>query len=202
MTDTAPPSFYDRLVRQYQSVHGRAPTQAELATLAGIHQTSVSDWKKGSVPRAEVVARLAQALDVGSDWLLQGYASDRLPERRRAQYDLSGEAFYARLLEALRAAGIPATQSAIAEMLGVGQSAVSHWATGKSFPSLELLVKLARATRVSIDWLVTGRHGESPPADPEAAELLGIFRGLRAEQRAWLLQAARLAEQGAARPGR
>jgi transcriptional regulator with XRE-family HTH domain len=196
VTDTAPSSFYDRLVRQYQSVHGHPPTQADLAAIAGIHQTSVSDWKKGSVPRADVVARLAQALGVGSDWLLQGYASDRLPERRRAQYDLSGEAFYARLLEALRAAGIPATQAAIAEMLGVGQSAVSHLATGKSFPSLELLVKLARATRVSVDWLVTGRHGESPPADAAAAELLRIFRSLGAGQREWLLQAARLAEHG------
>lgn len=201
MPEHAAAAFYERVVRQYQSVHGRAPTQAELAALAGIHQTSVSDWKKGAVPRAEVVARLAAALEVSADWLLEGYAAERLPERARSRPEPSAEAFYERLVAALHAAGRPATQAAIAELLGIGQSAVSHWATGKAFPSLELLVRLSRTARVSIDWLVTGRHGESPPADPEAAELLGIFRGLRAERRAWLLQAARLAARGAA-PGR
>lgn len=194
MSDAEPSPFYARLVRQYHSVHGRAPTQADLAGLAGIHQTSVSDWKKGAVPRGEVVARLARALEVSADWLLEGYAAAPPADRRHAEREPSSEAFYARLVEALRAAGRPATQAAIAELLGVGQSAVSHWATGKSYPSLDLIVLLARAARVSIDWLVTGRHGEAPPADREAAELLRILRQLPADRREWLLQAARLAE--------
>lgn len=200
MTDAASPPFYSRVVRQYESIHGRAPTQGELAALAGIHQTSVSDWKKGALPRAEIVARLAGALDVSADWLLEGTAPERLPERRTPQKELAGDAFYARLVAALAAAGVPNTQSAIAEFLGIGQSAVSHWATGKSLPSLDLLVKLSRAARVSIDWLVTGRHGESPPADREAAELLRIWSHLRADRRAWLLQAARFATGSGAKP--
>lgn len=200
MPDAEPAPFYARVVRQFQSVHGRAPTQADLATLAGIHQTSVSDWKKGAVPRGEVVARLARALEVSADWLLEGYATKAPAERRHAEREPSSEAFYARLVDALRATGRPATQAAIAELLGVGQSAVSHWATGKSFPSLDLIVRLARTARVSIDWLLTGRHGEGPPADPEAAELLRIHRGLSAERRAWLMEAARLAETGTRKP--
>jgi transcriptional regulator with XRE-family HTH domain len=193
VSDAEPAPFYARVVRQYHSVHGRSPTQADLAELAGIHQTSVSDWKKGAVPRGEVVARLARALDVSADWLLEGYATAPLPERTHAEREPSSGAFYARLVEALRAAGRPSTQASIAELLGVGQSAVSHWATGKSYPSLDLIVRLARTARVSIDWLVTGRHGEAPPADAGAAELLRIHRQLPAERREWLMQAARLA---------
>ena len=48
-------------------------TQSQLAEAAGIHYTQVGRYeKKGAVPAADVLARLADALGVSSDYLMNG----------------------------------------------------------------------------------------------------------------------------------
>ena len=74
----------------------------------------------------------------------------------RSMHNLSGAAFYARLMESLTDAGLPTTQVQIADMAGVQQPAVSKWKSDESFPEYEAALRLAQRARVSVSWLWLG----------------------------------------------
>lgn len=100
--------------------------------------------------------------------------------------------------------------TAVARVLNVSQPAVSNWRTRNS-PAREHLRTIAQLTGASVEWLETGRGGAwvaqesgaagaplSQPeavlfADPDLAELVRVFRTLRADGRAFVMQAARYA---------
>jgi transcriptional regulator with XRE-family HTH domain len=52
-------------------------SQTELANLVGIHYTQIGRYEnKGSQPSADVLAKLANALEVSSDFLMNGTSDD------------------------------------------------------------------------------------------------------------------------------
>lgn len=53
-------------------------------------------------------------------------------------------------------------QSKLAAKIGQPRSRVSEWVHGKRVPSLEDVIRLAGALRVSMDWLVTGAESATP----------------------------------------
>ena len=97
-----------------------------------------------------------------------------------------------RIRRARRKAGL--SQAALAALVKVRRSAVSNWESAKDvLPSMQNLVAIAQACRVSIEWLGTGRGGmtsdpealaDIPTADAELVdaheerELLAAFRNL------------------------
>ena len=97
-----------------------------------------------------------------------------------------------RIRRARRKAGL--SQAALADLVKVRRSAVSNWESAKAvLPSMQNLVAIAQACRVSIEWLGTGRGGmtsdpealaDIPTADAELVdaheerELLAAFRNL------------------------
>ena len=97
-----------------------------------------------------------------------------------------------RIRRARRKAGL--SQAALADIVKVRRSAVSNWESAKDvLPSMQNLVAIAQACRVSIEWLGTGRGGmtsdpealaDIPTADAELVdaheerELLAAFRNL------------------------
>ena len=54
------------------------------------------------------------------------------------------------------------TLEVVAAQIGTTKQSMSHWELGRSEPSFEMLVRLARHYRVSIDWLVGGET-RAPP---------------------------------------
>ena len=63
-------------------------SQTELANLVGIHYTQVGRYEnKGSQPSAEVLAKLANALGVSSDFLTNG-STDELAENTLSDKEL------------------------------------------------------------------------------------------------------------------
>ena len=63
-----------------------------------------------------------------------------------------------RIRRARRKAGL--SQAALADLVKVRRSAVSNWESAKDvLPSMQNLVAIAQACRVSIEWLGTGRGG-------------------------------------------
>lgn len=59
--------------RLVQARSQRGQSQMELATSSGVAAAQISRYESGrSKPRTEVVARLAKALDVSFEWLLNG----------------------------------------------------------------------------------------------------------------------------------
>ena len=70
-----------------------------------------------------------------------------------------------RIRRARRKAGY--SQAALAERIKVRRSAVSNWESASEVqPSMTNLIAIARACKVSLEWLGTGRGGISP--DPDA----------------------------------
>lgn len=86
----------------------------------------------------------------------------------------TGQEFYARLIEALRDADLPITQTSIAEFLDIHQSAISKWKSGESFPEMENAIKLAQRARVSLPWLLlgVGSKKQEENMDDQTVELL------------------------------
>ena len=84
-----------------------------------------------------------------------------------------------RMREARRARRI--TQAALAERLGVKQSTVAGWETGKSNPSVQQLKDVALLFRVSVDSLL-GIASEEPARScdmtPVEREVLDGYRAL------------------------
>jgi len=56
----------------------------------------------------------------------------------------------------------------LARAVGVSDNAIYKWVSGRGQPSMISLVNLARAARVSIEWLATGQ--EAPKGEAPAAE--------------------------------
>lgn len=66
------------------------------------------------------------------------------------------------------------TQAQFAERLGTTQASISRYLNGRH-PDRETLIKIARCTGVSLDWLLTGEgkraaEKETPKSDPELME--------------------------------
>lgn len=69
-----------------------------------------------------------------------------------------------RVRRARRRAGL--SQAGLAELVNVQRSAVSNWESANgALPSMHNLLAVAKACRVSLEWLGTGRGAISPTAD-------------------------------------
>jgi transcriptional regulator with XRE-family HTH domain len=52
--------------------------------------------------------------------------------------------------------GFKLKQTDFAKILGIGQTQLSKYERGKSAPTPEILLKLKRFSKKSIDWILTG----------------------------------------------
>lgn len=103
------------------------------------------------------------------------------------------------------------TQSQIAQLLGVNQTAVGKYERGELEPNIETLKKLADFFECSIDYL-TGRADDlgvisinSTPSlnpSPSARELLTLFEGLPQEYKAQVLEYVRYFAERTSNQGR
>lgn len=71
-------TFYDRY-EQLCSEHGMRPQTPEMLEISGVTSGSVSGWKKGALPKAEALCRLAAHFHVTTDYLL-GLSEVRNPQ--------------------------------------------------------------------------------------------------------------------------
>jgi len=70
------------------------------------------------------------------------------------------------------------TQAQLADALGLGQSAIAYWETGTNVPRAAMVLPLARALSVSVEWLST-----AIAADAEATPMHRPPKQLRRGQR-------------------
>ena len=68
------------------------------------------------------------------------------------------------------------SQSKLGEMVGIHYTQVGRYEKGESFPSMEILRKLADALEVSTDYLMEGSSGEVALAHIHDRELLHQFK--------------------------
>lgn len=144
-----PNKFGDRLKK---AIKEAGLTQKELSEILRIHQETITNYVKGTIPRADILLKIAEILNVSPAWLLNG--KERATEVTHRDPD-----FGARLAEALAARGITVEQAASA--LEVRQEKVEGILAGE-IPNAKTLLKLARLAGVSMEWLLSG-EGAGPP---------------------------------------
>lgn len=98
--------------------------------------------------------------------------------------------FWKRLVQCWAARNLPTTQNGIAKKLDMSQGSVRRWFLGEGFPETDTLIQIARLGRVSIDWLLTGKHHPSG-VDKDLDDLLEIWEYLDGTAREHVLRAAR-----------
>lgn len=99
-------------------------------------------------------------------------------------------AFWKRLVAAWAARNLPTTQNGIAKRLNMSQGSVRRWFAGEGFPETDTLIKIASLGRVSIDWLLTGKHHASG-VDKDLDDLLDIWDHLDGQAREHVVRSAR-----------
>ncbi|MEY8320331.1 hypothetical protein AAK894_04520 [Lachnospiraceae bacterium 46-61] len=62
-------TFFQRY-EQLCAEKGTKPQNAEMIKIAGVSSGAISGWKKGSLPKGDVLCRLAKFFDVTTDYLL------------------------------------------------------------------------------------------------------------------------------------
>ncbi len=68
-------------MRLEQTIKARKMTQKEVAARSGVTEAAMSHYIKGDrTPRSTVLARIAQALNTTSDYLMEGVPQDYIKE--------------------------------------------------------------------------------------------------------------------------
>ncbi|MGQ5735507.1 XRE family transcriptional regulator [Serratia sp. IR-2025] len=62
------------------------------------------------------------------------------------------------------------TQEGLAKLLGLTKATISQWESGSTEPNGKNLIALARALKVSVDWLLDDRVTALPSEEPPIAE--------------------------------
>ena len=120
-----------------------------------------------------------------------------------------------RIRRARRRAGL--SQAGLAELVNVQRSAVSNWESANGvLPNMQNLLAVAKACRVSLEWLGTGRGGIStdpdalddvPAADAELVDveeermLLAGFRSLPRRAQQLMVDMVEVMQSGRRRAG-
>ena len=94
------------------------------------------------------------------------------------------------------------TQSQLAELLGVNQTAAGKYERGELEPNFSTLIKLSQIFEVSIDFLIghsddlgvisiSSQKEKPAELSPDGKELLDIYNSLESEHRVQILEYAR-----------
>lgn len=75
-----------------------------------------------------------------------------------------------RIRQAMTEKGLKPTQVECAKLIGVTQPSVWEWANGRTAPSIENSITLAKKLNVCVEWILTGEGPKrpGPPMEPEA----------------------------------
>lgn len=106
---------------------------------------------------------------------------------------MDGQSIFARMTEALAAAGYDTSLSAIGRLFGVWPSAVAKWRDGAALPEVQKLIEAADLTETSLDWLLTGigERKRNKKVDDLTRSLLDAWLSMDAEKKGELLRFAR-----------
>lgn len=118
-------------------------TQREFGERLGVVQTAVSNWCNGANrPSISKIREMAKVLGVSLEELLSAIEEPQKKEDVR-------EVSYALIARFRKERHY--TQEYLAKLLGVGQSTVACWETGRSIPSMKNIIALAELFGVTVD---------------------------------------------------
>lgn len=124
-------------------------TQVEMAKVVGVKRSTYAGWetKVDTIP-LEHLNNISNIYDISLDYLT--YISDN-NDTNFKHIELNSVDVGKRLREARIEAGL--TQKKVADLLGTGQSTISSYEKGNTLILLLFLIKFAKITNKSIDYL-------------------------------------------------
>lgn len=131
-------------------------TQAELAKLAGIGQSSIALLEGGSTKTPQRALELAQALQVSLEWLLHGESPTPASLSESALHPIQDsklDSLAARLAFRREQCGL--TQAQLAAKSGLSQATIGNLETGRNKGTKRIL-ELALALHITPEWLIHG----------------------------------------------
>ena len=132
-------------IREYLDAQG--PRSYHLASLSGCNKTALNSWLyQRQIPSTAALIRLADYMNVSLDYMLG--KSEQKYFIRSGNPEKFGRRFYSLPLPN----GM--TYYKIAQICGIGTSAISKWKDLKRLPDVAVLIKLADIFGCSIDFLV------------------------------------------------
>lgn len=125
----------------------RKLTQQALASAIGVSRQAVGKWLNGARPRGEDVYKLAEVFGVPVEILLKSEATG-LTQSSDYGTIASMRFEMAKLLDQVRSLTAPRNRRAeLARSLGVSDSRISEWLSGKSEPDGQNTLKLLNWVR-------------------------------------------------------
>lgn len=143
----------------------RKLTQADLANLVGINQSSIALLESGSSKSSHNAVELAQALMVPIDWLINGEGPDPFADTGESATQTESDesitltkektlASFAERLTFLREER-QLTQAQLATKSGLSQATIGNLETGRNKGTKKIL-ELANALQITPEWLIHG----------------------------------------------
>ena len=118
-------------------------TQREFGERLGVVQTAVSNWCNGANrPSTSKIIEMAKVLGVSLEELLSAMEE---PKKKEDVREVSSTSF-AKFREERHY-----TQEYLAKLLGVAQSTVAGWETGRASPSMKNIIALAELFGKTVD---------------------------------------------------
>ena len=145
----------------------------ELAQKIGVTESTISMYENGKrEPDFETLIRIADALDVSTDYLLGRSAP---PLSSDTQVFSSPVGVPNRIRQCREKAGL--SQKYVADALGVAAPSVSGWESGKTKPTMKNLISLAKLFNVPVEYIANTSEEsvasvESSVLDPRLVDLL------------------------------
>lgn len=141
----------------------RKLTQTELAELVGIGQSSIALLESNSTKATHHALKLAEALGVSLEWLLNGEALEAATtEADLPSPDSKLDSFAKRLVYRREQCGL--TQAQLASRSGLSQATIGNLETSRNKGTKRIL-ELARALHITPEWLLHGGNLQQAKGD-------------------------------------
>ena len=155
----------------------------ELAQKIGVTESTISMYETGKrEPDLETLVRIADVLDVSTDYLLGRSASPSSIDAQTFSYPV---VLPNRIKQCRERANL--SQKYVAHVLGVAAPSVSNWESGKTKPTMKNFIGLAKLFDVPVEYIANVSEEstasvESSVLDPRLVDLLTDLTSLEREK--------------------
>ena len=127
-------------------------SQPQLAKEIGYSKNTISLWEIGTrIPCADAIIILSRYFQVSTDYILK-MTDDNTMLHRIDDFEVDMSTFTKTLKELRLKKNI--SQDTLSDKTGLSQSAIGNWEIGKSIPTANAIIALARYFEVTTDYLL------------------------------------------------
>lgn len=104
--------------------------------------------------------------------------------------------FAQRLIQAIKASGLPDTQAELATLFGVSGVMIWSYRNGDKMPRMSTAIRIADALNINVEWLLTGKGQMNGPSIANSQSIQALIGVATPKSRATLEKLNKAAESG------